>query len=103
VTVEVCSRLAQWMGVSGPLHVNSQHHQGIAIVGAGLRVVARAVDHLVEAVELPNDPVVGVQWHPEVLWHKCAHAMDLLRGFAAECVRTREADPIGVNRTRTAR
>jgi putative glutamine amidotransferase len=103
VTVEAGSRLAQWMGVCGPLLVNSQHHQGIAVVGAELRVVARAVDHLVEAVELPDELVVGVQWHPEVLWHTCAHAMDLLRGFAAECVRAREADPIGVNRTRTAR
>jgi hypothetical protein len=56
-----------------------------------------------EAVELPDELVVAVLWHPEVLWHTCAHAMDLLRGFAAECVRTREADPIGVNRTRTAR
>ncbi|HEY6573545.1 MAG TPA: gamma-glutamyl-gamma-aminobutyrate hydrolase family protein [Mycobacterium sp.] len=103
VTVEAGSRLAWWMGVSGLLQVNSQHHQGIAVAGAGLRVVARAVDHLIEAVELPDEPVVGVQWHPEVLWHTCAHAMDLLRGFAAECIRTREAAPIGVNRTRTAR
>ena len=67
------------------LEVNSQHHQGIAVVGAGLRVVARAEDHLVEAVELPDEPVVGVQWHPEVYWHDCAHAMDLMRGFSAEC------------------
>ena len=103
VTVDAGSRLARWMGVCGPLQVNSQHHQGIAVVGAGLRVVARAVDHLVEAVELPDEPVVGVQWHPEVLWHTCAHAMDLLRGFAAECIRTREVDPIGANRTRTDR
>jgi putative glutamine amidotransferase len=103
VTVETGSRLAQWMGVSGPLQVNSQHHQGIAVVGAGLRVVARAVDHLAEAVELTDEPVVGVQWHPEVLWHNCAHAMDLLRGFAVECVRTRMGDPIGANRAQTDR
>jgi GMP synthase-like glutamine amidotransferase len=57
----------------------------------------------VEAVELPDEPVVGVQWHPEVLWHDCAHAMDLLRGFTAECARTRWADPIAANGTRTDR
>jgi putative glutamine amidotransferase len=89
VTVQSGSRLAQWMGVAGPLRVNSQHHQGIAVAGAGLRVVARAVDSLIEAVELPDEPVAGVQWHPEVLWHSCVHAMDLMRGFAAECVRAR--------------
>jgi gamma-glutamyl-gamma-aminobutyrate hydrolase PuuD len=66
-TVDAGSRLARWMGVCGPLQVTGQHHQDIAVVGAGLRVVARAVDHLIEAVELHDEPVVGVQWHPEVL------------------------------------
>jgi putative glutamine amidotransferase len=101
VTVEAGSRLAQWIGVAGPLQVNSQHHQGIAVAGAGLRVVARAVDQLIEAVELADEPVVGVQWHPEVLWRNCAHATDLLCGFAAECVRTREANMVGRARAAT--
>ena len=84
------SRLARWMGVAGPIQVNSQHHQGIAVPGDRVCVVARAPDQLIEAVELRGEPVVGVQWHPEVLWHTCAHAMDLMRGFAAECARIRE-------------
>jgi Peptidase C26 len=65
--------------------------------------VARAVDHLVEAVELPDEPVVGVQWHPEVLWYMSAHAMNLLRGFAAECVQSRGTTLIGANRAQTDR
>jgi putative glutamine amidotransferase len=91
VTVQPGSRVGQWMGAAGLVHVNSQHHQGIAVPGRRLRAVARANDHLIEAVELPDEAVVGVQWHPEVLWRNCAHALDLLRGFGAECVRARTA------------
>lgn len=88
-TVASGSRLGEWMGVTGVVDVNSQHHQGIATPGAGLRVVARAEDGLIEGIELPDAPVVGVQWHPEVWWRNCAHALALMRGFAIECIRTR--------------
>lgn len=47
--------------------VNSHHHQGIAVVGAGGRVTGRSVpDGVVEAIEWPEQRyAVGVQWHPE--------------------------------------
>lgn len=56
------------------LPVNTSHHQSVAVVGKGLRIVARCPDdEVVEAVEL--DPMfhvehskrflLGVQWHPE--------------------------------------
>ena len=45
--------------------VNSVHRQGIDALGAGLRAVARAPDGLVEAVEHAEEPLLGVQWHPE--------------------------------------
>jgi gamma-glutamyl-gamma-aminobutyrate hydrolase PuuD len=42
------------------------HHQAIDRVGGPLRVVARAGDGTVEAVEIPGHSfAVGVQWHPE--------------------------------------
>lgn len=47
--------------------VNSIHHQAIDQCAPNLRVVARADDGTVEAVE-PIDPrwlALGVQWHPE--------------------------------------
>lgn len=49
--------------------VNSHHHQGVARVGDGGRVVARSVpDGVVEAVEwAARRFAVGVQWHPEAL------------------------------------
>ncbi|MBK8050091.1 MAG: gamma-glutamyl-gamma-aminobutyrate hydrolase family protein [Anaerolineales bacterium] len=66
IDIEADSRLAHAMG---QIHeVNSMHHQGIADLGYGLRVVARADDGLPEALEAPALPfVVGVQWHPEEL------------------------------------
>lgn len=48
------------------LTTNSYHHQGVARLGTGLRVAARAADGLVEAVVGIDRPVLGVQWHPEM-------------------------------------
>jgi putative glutamine amidotransferase len=67
LTVEKDSRLASLLG-SGQTQVNSLHHQAIAQPGPELRVVARARDGVVEAVEHPaRDFCIGVQWHPEKL------------------------------------
>lgn len=45
--------------------VNSWHHQAVDRCGAGLLPSGRAQDAVVEAIELPDHPVLGVQWHPE--------------------------------------
>jgi putative glutamine amidotransferase len=48
------------------LYINSFHHQAVKHLAPGLRVVARADDGLVEAIERPDYPwLLGVQWHPE--------------------------------------
>jgi putative glutamine amidotransferase len=49
------------------LRVNSLHSQGIARLGPGLVVEARAPDGLIEAFRVANAPrfAVAVQWHPE--------------------------------------
>jgi putative glutamine amidotransferase len=48
------------------LHINSFHHQAVKHLGKELRVVARADDGLVEAIEHKSYPwLLGVQWHPE--------------------------------------
>jgi putative glutamine amidotransferase len=48
------------------LAVNSFHHQAVDQVGAGLRVVGRASDGTIEAIE-GTGFVVGVQWHAETI------------------------------------
>jgi putative glutamine amidotransferase len=46
--------------------INSFHHQAVKHLAPGLRVVARADDGLVEAIEHTDYPwLLGVQWHPE--------------------------------------
>jgi putative glutamine amidotransferase len=59
------SRLGDVLGEEAS--VASYHHQGIAIIGAGLKAVAWSGDGLIEAIE-STDPgcfLVGVLWHPE--------------------------------------
>lgn len=46
--------------------VNSWHHQAIAQLGTGLIASGHAPDGVVEAIEQPGKPVLGLQWHPEV-------------------------------------
>lgn len=65
VEVEPSSDLARVMAEARPEPVSS-HHQAPASVAAPLRVVARAADGTVEALEHPEHPwLIGVQWHPE--------------------------------------
>ena len=51
----------------GEIRVNSMHHQAINQVGRRLRVSAKSLDGVIEAIEStdPNWFCLGVQWHPE--------------------------------------
>lgn len=65
VTVQPDSLLCALVG-DARLCINSFHHQAVKDVGRELRVVARADDGLIEAIEHVNHPwCLGVQWHPE--------------------------------------
>ena len=50
------------------LYVNSFHHQAVSDAGPRFRVVARAADGVIEAIESSEfKPILGVQWHPECM------------------------------------
>ena len=85
VDVVAGSRLSDWLGAAGRLHVNSVHHQAIRDCPPSLRVVARAADGTIEGVERRDGaPVLGVQWHPE--WMPDDEAQRrLLARFVACC------------------
>jgi putative glutamine amidotransferase len=72
VEVEEGSQLARIVG-SPRLDVNSIHHQAVDLVAPELAVVGRAEDGVVEAIEHPSLPVLGVQWHPENLLRRPTH------------------------------
>jgi putative glutamine amidotransferase len=64
VSITETSRIGALLGQETKVHCH--HHQAIAEVAEPLRVVARADDGTVEAVEATDGRfVVGVQWHPE--------------------------------------
>ncbi|SEP44626.1 gamma-glutamyl-gamma-aminobutyrate hydrolase family protein [Amycolatopsis saalfeldensis] len=86
VTVEAGTTLARWLDTDGTITVNSEHHQGVRAVGDGLRVVARAEDGSIEAIESATEAVVGVQWHPEYFWPVEKTSLTLLSTFIAESV-----------------
>ena len=67
VTVNGDSRVAAVLGQSR-VGVNSLHHQAVKDLAASFKIVARATDGLIEAIEGYDHPfALGVQWHPEEL------------------------------------
>ncbi|MGI9245373.1 MAG: gamma-glutamyl-gamma-aminobutyrate hydrolase family protein [Steroidobacteraceae bacterium] len=75
-----------WAG-AGRVSVNSLHAQGVATLGRGLEIEARAPDGLVEAFRVQSAPgfALAVQWHPEwqVMHNPFSRAMFAAFGAAA--------------------
>jgi len=61
--------------------VNSTHHQAVKKLGSGLRISAFAPDQVIEAIEAEQGFVLGVQWHPELLYPERIEQFRLLKGF----------------------
>jgi putative glutamine amidotransferase len=82
IRIEADSLLAQLAGGESA-RVNSSHHQAIKDVGQNLRVIARAHDGVIEAVEDPRPDrfVLGVQWHPEIGWQSDKLSQAIFRRF----------------------
>jgi len=73
VTVVADTRLHELCGGTH-LTVNSLHHQAVDRVGSGLRITAVDEDDIIEAIEPTDDaPILGVQWHPELIIHEPEH------------------------------
>lgn len=72
--------------------VNSAHHQAVDVPGKGLIITARSESGVVESIELPDRPVLGVQFHPERM--TCDHLRPdtvdgaaIFRWFLSQCER----------------
>ncbi|MEM4214221.1 MAG: gamma-glutamyl-gamma-aminobutyrate hydrolase family protein [Candidatus Methanomethylicaceae archaeon] len=83
------SLLSDILGVQHT-EVNSFHRQAIANVGRGLNVVARAEDGVVEAIERTGSGfVIGVQFHPEMLFERHTLWLKLFKAFVSAAERIR--------------
>ena len=77
------SPLAGILG-SERLAVNSLHHQAIARLGAGVDVLARAPDGVIEAIAVEGHSfALGVQYHPEELAPTDPPSQRLFAAFVA--------------------
>lgn len=66
------------------IRANSFHHQAVDAVAPGFRVVARASDGVVEAIEREHARFcLGVQFHPELMAERSEPMMGLFRHLVA--------------------
>ena len=87
VIIESDSKLAQIYN-DERIAVNSFHHQAVKAAGEKFRVVAKATDGIIEAIEsAEHKSILGVQWHPECL----ADGLPLFRWLVGEARSFREA------------
>lgn len=84
VEVKQGSLLAGALG-EGPMGVNSYHHQVVDKIAPGLTICATSPDGLVEAIESTKPWILGVQWHPEMMWQRHPEFLRLFELFAAAC------------------
>lgn len=69
IRIEPGTRLAR---IAGPevMTVNALHTQAVRDTGEGIRVAARDMAGMIQAIESVSDPfLLGVQWHPEHLFY----------------------------------
>lgn len=88
VALDGDSWLAHQLGAL-EITANTLHHQALRDIAPGLRVVGRAPDGVIEAVEGTGaNFIVGVQCHPEELWMQAETRWSrLFEGFIARAAR----------------
>ncbi|MGC9368189.1 MAG: gamma-glutamyl-gamma-aminobutyrate hydrolase family protein [Paracoccaceae bacterium] len=95
VHIERDSLLAKIAGAA-PMRVNALHTQAIDRLGDGLRVGARDLGGMIQAIERVKEPfAVGVQWHPEHLIYARRQRAIFRALVAAAAARRAKADQLG--------
>lgn len=69
ISINTGSKLAHIFGQT-KLAINSFHHQAIHRLGRHLQATAWAEDGVIEGFESPQQAIIGVQWHPEMLYRR---------------------------------
>lgn len=67
--------------------VNSLHHQGIKDISPYVEEAAITDDGLIECIYLKNKKfVLGVQWHPELLYKDFKNQFSIFKAFIDSCI-----------------
>ncbi len=68
------------------MRVNSFHHQAVSTLAEGMDAIATSDDGIIEAVSMPKKRfVLGVQWHPECMAHRCPQQQEIFNAFVRAC------------------
>lgn len=84
IEVKPGTMLASALG-AGIVAVNSHHHQAVDKIAPGLTVSATAPDGLIEGIECADPWILGVQWHPEMMWQHHPEFLHLFEIFSRAC------------------
>jgi len=63
----VFTRKNRLLNFNEKIFVNSYHHQAVKDVAQGLQVIATHEDGTIEAFIHESLPIIGIQWHPEII------------------------------------
>ena len=88
ISVAVGTESAKIVG-SSDARVACWHHYAVGNIAPNLRVTGQADDGVVEILEHTNLPIIGVQWHPELL-PDSAESRRIMRWLISASGRQRE-------------
>lgn len=71
-------------GAGEALWVNSFHHQAVDRPGEGLEPAARSEDGIVEALENAQKRVLGIQWHPEMMFERFPEQLAVFKWLVSQ-------------------
>jgi putative glutamine amidotransferase len=73
------------------MQVNTFHHQAVKEVAFGFRASAIAHDGVIEGIEGINHRfVIGVQFHPELMWQNNPSITALFGAFVSEAMKYKQ-------------
>lgn len=75
---------------SKKIRVNSWHHQAVLSVGEGMKITAKSSDGIIEGIESIDDSIIGVQWHPELLFQKYPEQLSIYKELIDQCMKTKK-------------
>ncbi|WP_125154326.1 gamma-glutamyl-gamma-aminobutyrate hydrolase family protein [Clostridium rectalis] len=89
VSIDENSKLYELFN-SSKIRVNSWHHQAISSIGKNMKVTAKSIDGIIEAVESLDGLIMGIQWHPELLFKKHRKQLSIYKYLINQCIKIKK-------------